>query len=96
MNVNVNGCLPLYIPCTGIKEAQKGPQQIELLTDHLDKEAAIVNGHSLSLNFYVHLDKHLDLVQMADEQSFTICCRDGSQWASTAIFISAQRDKEKH
>lgn len=39
------------------------------------------------MNLYVHLDKHLDSVQMADEQSF-ICGRDGSQRAFTAIFIS--------
>ena len=54
-----------------------------------------MNQHSLSMNLYVHLDKHLDSAQMADEEPFTICSRDGSQRASTAVFISESRDKDK-
>lgn len=92
-------CL-LNVPCTPLTGIYKSTADAraeftaEQLTDHLDKEAAIVNQHSLSMNLYVHLDKQLDLVQMADEQSFTIC-RDDSQRASTAVFISDERDKDK-
>lgn len=67
------------------------------LTDEFDEEAAIVYQYSLPMNLDVHLDKHLNSVRMAYNQHFPTCCRDGTEGAPAAVFISAQdRGKWEH
>lgn len=73
----------------------KAVTPVNQLTDKLDEEAAIVDQYPFPTNLDVHLDKHLGSVQMADEQPLPTCCRDSSQWAPAAVFISAQ-DKGRH
>lgn len=92
MNLSVNGCLSFGCSTSSDRNQNSAAEAIaefpaKQLTDHLDKEAAIVNQPSLSMNSYVHVDKQHDSVQVADEQSFIVCSRDSCQWASTAVVI---------
>lgn len=68
---------------------------VKQLTEKLDEKAAIVDQYSPSMNLYVHLDKHLGSVQMADEQLLSTCCREGSEWTPAAVFIPVG-SRERH
>lgn len=65
------------------------------LTDKFDEKAAIVDGHPLSENLDVHLDKHLGSVEVAEEQPLPTGCGQHSQRAPAAVLISA-RDRRRH
>lgn len=63
---------------------------MESLTEELDEKAAIVDQSSRPANLDVHLDKHLGLIQVADEQHLPVRRREGSEWAAAAAFVSVQ------
>lgn len=64
------------------------------LTNKLNEKAAVVDQSSLTMNFDVHLHKHLRSVQMADEEQFRTFYRHGGQWARLVVSVSVQAEED--